>query len=115
MPRLRFLHTADWHLGASWSRLTGRVADLVAWRFEAVRRAYRHADAEKASFIVVAGDVFDSEQPAEKVAAQAADLLNQAPVPLYIIPAIMILTPRAASGSVKISWSSSTPARSSSV
>ena len=62
MP-LTFIHTSDWHLGRAYQRLGRKSSSLRQWRFEAVRRVYDLADSQQAAFILVAGDVFQSDTP----------------------------------------------------
>ena len=85
MP-LTFVHTADWHLGRVYRNIGPNSARTPGWREDAVRRVYDLAVRERAEFILVAGDVFDTETPRMDVAARAVDLLRDAPVPLIVIP-----------------------------
>jgi hypothetical protein len=83
---LRFVHTADWHLGRVYRRIGSASALTPGWRLDAVRRIYELAVRESAQFILVAGDVFDSEAPREQVVEDVLALLADAPVPLVVIP-----------------------------
>lgn len=83
---IRFIHTSDWHLGRRLARLGPRSAESYQWRFQAVRRMYELASAERAEFILVAGDVFQSEMPSPDTVRDALELLRDAPCPLVIIP-----------------------------
>ncbi len=84
MP-LSFVHTADWHLGHTFWRIGRNAAHSAQWRFEAVRRIWQVAADERAAFIVVAGDVFDTDTPSESVRRQTIELLADAPAPVYLI------------------------------
>ncbi len=84
MP-LSFVHTADWHLGHTFWRIGRNATQSAQWRFDAVRRIWQLAADEKAAFIVVAGDVFDTDTPSESVRRQAIELLADAPAPVYLI------------------------------
>ena len=84
MP-LSFVHTADWHLGHTFWRIGRNATQSAQWRFEAVRRVWQLAADEKAAFIVVAGDVFDTDTPSESVRRQTIELLADAPAPVYLI------------------------------
>ncbi len=84
MP-LNFIHTADWHLGHTYWRIGPRAAESAAWRLDAVRRIWALAEEKRADFIVVAGDVFDSDTPSAAWRRHAAELLADCPVPVYLI------------------------------
>ena len=85
MP-LKFIHTADWHLGQTYWGLGAATTRSRAWRFEAVRRLWQLATDNHAEFIIVAGDIFDTETPPDAVRAQTIELLGAAPCPVYLIP-----------------------------
>lgn len=82
---LNFIHTADWHLGHTYWRIGPRAAQSAQWRLEAVRRIWTLAEEKKADFIVVAGDVFDSDTPSPAWRRHAVELLADCPVPVYLI------------------------------
>ncbi len=84
MP-LSFLHTADWHLGHTYWRIGPRAAQSATWRLDAVRRIWALADEKKVDFIVVAGDVFDSDTPSATWRRHATELLADCPAPVYLI------------------------------
>ena len=83
---MKFLHTSDWHLGRRLTRLGPRSTSSYEWRFAAVRRMYQIAEDERAEFILVAGDVFQSETPSPETVRDALELLRDAPCPLVLIP-----------------------------
>jgi DNA repair exonuclease SbcCD nuclease subunit len=83
---LTFIHTSDWHLGRTYQRLGRHSAEMRQWRFDAVRRVYELAVAERAAFILVAGDVFQTDTPRPDLVDQVVELLRDAPVPTIVIP-----------------------------
>ena len=84
---MRFLHSADWHLGMKASFLPEEARVRFAEdRFEAVRKVARIAAEEGCAFVVVAGDVFDSNQLDRAVVARAADALKEFTVPVILLP-----------------------------
>ena len=85
MP-LKFVHSADWHLGQTYWGLGAQTTRSRNWRFDAVRRLWQVAAANDAEFILVAGDVFDTETPSDAVREQTVELLRDAPCPVYLIP-----------------------------
>ncbi|PQV65137.1 DNA repair exonuclease SbcCD nuclease subunit [Abditibacterium utsteinense] len=82
---LNFIHTADWHLGHTYWRIGPRAAESSMWRLDAVRRIWSLAAEKNADFIVVAGDVFDSDTPSATWRRHAVELLADCPVPVYLI------------------------------
>lgn len=82
---LSFVHTSDWHLGHVYRNLGPRARESARWRFEAVRRVFDLAVEKRADFIVVAGDVFETDTPSQATMKAAAELLRAAPAPTYLI------------------------------
>ena len=83
-----FLHSADWQLGKPFARIAdeeqrGRVQRE---RLEAVRRIGDIARERKASFVVVAGDLFDSATPKDATISHALAAIGSIGVPVYAIP-----------------------------
>ena len=85
MP-LKFIHSADWHLGQTYWGLGAQTTRSRNWRFDAVRRIWQLAAENQAEFVLVAGDVFDSETPSDAVREQAVEVLGEAPCPVYLLP-----------------------------
>ena len=68
MASFRFLHTADWQLGKPFGRLPPEVRTLLQEaRLEAVETIAAAARAAGARHVLVAGDVFDSAEPGDRV------------------------------------------------
>ncbi len=65
---VRFLHTADWHIG---KKLHGY--DLLNDQKESINQIIEIAEKEKVEAIVIAGDLYDRAVPA----VEAVELLNQ--------------------------------------
>lgn len=84
---MRFLHSADWQLGMP-AHFLGREARAryVEARFAAVRALGRLAGEEGCEFVVVCGDVFDSNQLSLAVVARGLEALRGCPVPVYLLP-----------------------------
>ena len=83
-----FIHTADWQLGKPFSRVDDPdgQALLRQERLSAIDRIGEVARDRQASFIVVAGDVFDSHLPPPRLISTALERIGQLPVPVYVIP-----------------------------
>ncbi len=90
MKRIRILHTADIHLDAAFAAL-----GLNARKGDALRSAQRqvftrmmaHARDWPADLVLIAGDLFDSENAASETLAFVLETLEHlAPIPVYIAP-----------------------------
>ncbi|KAA3609044.1 MAG: exonuclease SbcCD subunit D [Planctomycetota bacterium] len=84
---LRFLHSADWQIGMTRRFLKGEAqARFQQDRIDAIRRLGELAQQHQAAFMVVAGDVFESHQVAPQTIQRGVEALNQAPVPVFLLP-----------------------------
>lgn len=85
---ITFIHTADWQLGKPFSRVAddAKRTILREERFAAIRRIGDIARASNAAFVVVAGDVFDSNSPSNETVSSACDAIGSIGVPVYVIP-----------------------------
>ena len=84
---VKFLHTADWHLGMQAHFLPDEARVRFAQdRFDSVRRIADLAREEGCAFVVVAGDVFDSNHVDRQVVAKAIDALTSFTVPVFLLP-----------------------------
>jgi DNA repair exonuclease SbcCD nuclease subunit len=84
---VRFIHTADLQLGMGRRFLTPEAqARFTHARIEAVRAIGRLAQAEQCEFVVVCGDVFESNQIDRQVLVRSLEALADVPVPVYLLP-----------------------------
>jgi len=84
---VRFLHTSDWQLGATRYFLSDEAQALwAASRFEAIRRLGQTAVDEQCEFIVVAGDVFESNHVDRKTVLRTCEALSSFVVPVFLLP-----------------------------
>ena len=85
---ITFIHTADWQLGKPFSRVAddGKRTRLQEQRIAAIRRIGEVVREKNAAFVVVAGDVFDSNSPTNTTVADACDGIKSVGVPVYVIP-----------------------------
>jgi len=67
---MRFLHTADWHIG---KKLHGY--DLLTEQRDAYRQIKAIAKAEKVDAVVIAGDLYDRALPSEEAVTALDDML----------------------------------------
>jgi len=83
----RFLHTGDWQLGMTRHFLGDEAqARFTAARFDAIRELGRVAAAERCEFVVVCGDVFETNQVDRKTVARACEALDAIGAPVYLLP-----------------------------
>jgi len=84
---MRFLHTADWHLGMTRRFLPPEAqARYGDDRIQAVRDMAALALDEGCDFVVACGDLFDSNHVDRQVVARALDALAEFTVPVYLLP-----------------------------
>lgn len=84
---VRFLHTSDWHLGMTRHFLSEGVQERFSQsRFDSIRELGRIAEVEDCEFIVVCGDIFDSNLVDRKTVSRALEALKDVSVPIYLLP-----------------------------
>ncbi|WP_157858147.1 metallophosphoesterase family protein [Pelodictyon luteolum] len=85
---MKFIHTADWQLGKPFAGISDSLkrAHVSRERIEAVRRIGEAAVREGASFVLVAGDLFDSLTPERATVSAACLAVGSIPVPVVVIP-----------------------------
>jgi DNA repair exonuclease SbcCD nuclease subunit len=85
----KFLHTADWHLGKgfhSFSEDEDIRARLRSTRFEALDRIGHAARTHGCSAILVAGDLFHSNEVEDRVLVTALEKIGRMGLPVIAIP-----------------------------
>lgn len=83
----RFLHTSDWQLGMTRHFLEGEAqARYTAARIDVIREIGRVARDEGCEFVVVAGDVFESNLVASQTVRRALQAMASIEVPVYLLP-----------------------------
>ena len=84
---MRFIHTSDWQLGMTRAFLTPEASARFAQaRIDAVATLGRLAAEHEAKFIVVAGDVFESNQISRETLLRTLEALKSVPVPVFLLP-----------------------------
>ena len=84
---VRFVHSADWQLGMTRHFLAGDAQGRYSEaRLDAVRAIGRLAAEERCAFVVVAGDVFETNQVARSVVLPALEAMAGCPVPVLLLP-----------------------------
>lgn len=84
---MRLIHTADWQIGKPFLRFGAKAEGLRAARLDAIEQIGRLAMAEGVAYILVAGDVFDSDTPANVTLQAPLERMRNFPGVLwYLLP-----------------------------
>jgi DNA repair exonuclease SbcCD nuclease subunit len=86
---VRFVHSADWQLGMTRREYLGAEAQprFVAARIEAVATIGRLARDQRCPFVVVAGDVFESNHVERQIVVRALEAMAATPeVTFHLLP-----------------------------
>ena len=84
---VRFLHTSDWQLGMRRHFLDADAqARFDQARIDAIRSIGRTAAETGCAFIVVAGDVFESNHLQPRTIARTLEALRELPLPTFLLP-----------------------------
>ena len=85
---VRFIHTADWQLGMTRHFLDDEAqARFSGARIDAIRRIGSLAVEERCDFVVVCGDVFETNQVSRQVVVRALGAMAATPeVTFYLLP-----------------------------
>lgn len=88
MPPITFIHSADWQLGKPFARVPeeSKRHSLQQERFHVIDRIGNLIRENDASFLLVAGDLFDSPSVTKSVVSQACAKIGALKVPVYAIP-----------------------------
>ncbi|HVD04137.1 MAG TPA: DNA repair exonuclease [Candidatus Dormibacteraeota bacterium] len=81
------MHSADWQLGMWREQLSEEAqARFGSARIDGIRRIGQLALEVGAQFVVVAGDVFESNHLDRSVIRRSLDAMGEAQVPIYLLP-----------------------------
>ena len=84
---VRFLHTSDWQLGMTRRFLTPEAQSrFTDARIQAIRTIGSLAQQRDAQFVVVAGDVFESNMVDRQLVLRTLEALREAVVTFYLLP-----------------------------
>lgn len=73
---MRFIHTADWQIGKPFLRFGANAERLRTARLDAIEAIGRLAVTETVAHVLVAGDIFDSEAPANLTLRQPLERMR---------------------------------------
>ena len=86
MP-LTFIHAADFHLGANLHRFAGARKRLQDAQFRALEKTLQLAVDNRAAFVLICGDLFDSRNPSPAIIRSTSEVFSTHPrMPIYILP-----------------------------
>lgn len=84
---MRFIATGDWQLGMTAHFLSAEARPRYQRaRLDAIRRIGQIAAEREAEFVLVCGDVFESNQLDRAIVARTFDVLNDFTVPVVLLP-----------------------------
>ena len=84
---VRFLHTSDWQLGMTRHFLRADAqARFHAARIDAIRAIGRIAAERRCQFVVVAGDVFESNLVDRAIVLRGLQAMREAAIAFYLLP-----------------------------
>ncbi|HSV81593.1 MAG TPA: DNA repair exonuclease [Ramlibacter sp.] len=83
---MKFLHTADWQIGRTYSQFEADSADLSRARIDGVSRIAQLATELQADAVLVAGDVFDSQTPRDKTILRLFEAMGGYDGPWILLP-----------------------------
>lgn len=84
---MKFLHTADWQIGARISHAGDRAPAIRAKRFEAAKEVVQVAKEEEVDFVLIAGDLFENHNVSDTIVHRTVRILGDlGPIPVYILP-----------------------------
>ena len=84
---MRFLHSSDWQLGMTRHYFDeGAQERFTQARFDAITRLAAEAKQHGCGFVVVAGDVFETNQVDRRTVLRSMDALKAFEVPVYLLP-----------------------------
>lgn len=84
---MRFLHSADWQLGMTRHFLDDDAQPrYTAARTDVVRSLGALARAQSCEFVLVCGDVFESNQVSPRVVSRSMAAMGEIGLPVYLLP-----------------------------
>lgn len=87
MNTVRFIHSADWQLGARFRQFGDRAEVLRKARFATLRNALQIAENRSITTFLIAGDLFEDNQVSDELIGHTVSVFTEFPeVNIYILP-----------------------------
>lgn len=84
---IRFVHSADWQLGARFAQFDRHGSRLREARLDTLRRTLALAQSHQADAFLIAGDLFEDNQVSDALVTATLDLFRAHPdLPIYLLP-----------------------------
>jgi len=84
---IKFIHTSDWQLGMTRAFLTDEASARFSQdRINVISTLGKLAKKHDAKFIIVAGDVFESNQLSKQTLMRTLDALGTLSIPVFLLP-----------------------------
>ncbi len=84
---MRFIHSADWQLGARFSQFGARAGALRDARLLTLRRALEWASENSAEGFIVAGDLFEDNQVSDALVKSTLEIFDAfQDLPVFLLP-----------------------------
>jgi DNA repair exonuclease SbcCD nuclease subunit len=84
---VKFLHTADWHLGIKYAKLGLSAEKARGIRVRTVENLINLAKENNVDFVIIAGDLFDNNEVDRGLIEVVLNIIAPvAPIPVYILP-----------------------------
>ena len=85
---VKFIHTADLQLAKPYGPIQDEIkrVKLKNVRYDVFTSIKKMVEKDAATFVVIAGDIFDSLTPTNTEVSQACGFIGAIKVPVYVIP-----------------------------
>ena len=84
---MKFIHSADWQLGARFAQFSDRAVELRQVRLDTLERVLKMASERGADAFLIAGDLFEDNQVESTLVEKVVDLFTAySEVPILILP-----------------------------
>jgi len=87
MNVVKFLHTADWHLGKKYVKLGEKAEEARKIRIKSAENLLENAKSKNVDFVIISGDLFDNNDVDRNLTYKVTKILAKInPTPIYILP-----------------------------
>jgi len=83
---IRFIHTADWQMGAKFTNFGELAPHIREVRGTTARRIVQLADDRNADFLLIAGDLFEDHTVGSETIDRVLDALRETSIPVLVLP-----------------------------